>query len=322
MIEAAQVLRLLLLLAAVAAGVGGDCSRVCEFRADEDTRSCVVLGAAPSNLGGALILWRAADAACLSSIKIKITALPTAQLRAIFPTPDGANASASAYANFLKLGDNSVASGLRVSWPAFFDGTGKLLDRVPGTAGTGTSCKVDANACWTAFKAFLDSDDAAKARLRQDGVTLWNNFRKDRELEQSTARINICAAAIGAEAADNERAAQIAACPELKAQIETLSTTLLKDARINGAVQCSSFGIGPGARKCDESIAADPTVAQVGGATTRAATTAAPGADDVRLGAGIGVAGGVAALVATGIYAYMRKRPHLSGAPPAASSAV
>jgi hypothetical protein len=308
---------LLWLLAVVmVVGVSGDCSRVCEFKADEDTRKCVVLGAAPSNLGGALILWRAADAACLESIKIKITALPTAQLRAIFPTPDGANASANAYSNFLKLGDNSVANGLRVSWPEFFDGTGKLMDRVPGTA---VSCKVDANACWTAFKAFLASDDAAKVRLRQDGVTLWNNFRKDRELEQSTARINICAAAIGAEAGDSERAAQIAACPELKAQIETLSTTLLKDARINGAVQCSSFGIGPGTRKCDESIAANPTVAQVGGTTTRAATTAAPGADDVRLGAGIGVAGGVAALVATGVYVYMRKKPHLSGAPPAAT---
>jgi hypothetical protein len=183
--------------------------------------------------------------------------------------------------NFLKNGDTTVAKGLKIGWPAFFNGDGTLKDSVT-VNGTVTDCKTNSTGCYNVFKTFLTTDAAAKTQMQQDGKTLWNTFRKDRELEQATARINICAAAIGSEKNDADRQTQINSCPDLKAQIVELSTGLLKNAQSNGAVQCSSYGIGPGTRTCGGSSGTgapvtggpDPVPATSGSASGNGTTTA------------------------------------------------
>jgi hypothetical protein len=101
-----------------------------------------------------------------------------------------------AYVNFLKNGDNTVTKGLKIGWPEFFGDDGTLKSSIT-VNGTVTDCKTDSTGCYNVFKAFIQADAAAKKHVAEDGVTLWKTFRKDRELEQATARINICAAAIG-----------------------------------------------------------------------------------------------------------------------------
>jgi len=248
------------------------CAKLCTFGPDEDRSACWVLGAVPTNLGNDLIYWKSAPQTCLDAIKIAANALPLSQLKGIFPTTDGANGNANSYVNFLKNGDTTVAKGLKIGWPTFFNGDGTLKDSIT-VMGTVTDCKTNSTGCYNVFKSFLTTDAAAKTQMQQDGKTLWNTFRKDRELEQATARINICAAAIGSEKNDADRQTQIASCPDLKAQIVELSTSLLKNAQTNGAVQCSSYGIGPGTRTCSGS-GSDPIVTTTVAGGSAAGSTA------------------------------------------------
>lgn len=226
---------------------------------------------------------------CLDAIKIAANALPLAQLKSIFPTVDGANANANSYVNFLKNGDNTVTKGLKVGWPDFFNDDGTLKNSI-SVNGTVTDCKADASGCYNQFKAFIQTDAAAKKHVAEDGVTLWNTFRKDRELEQATARINICAAAIGVEKDDADRKAQIASCTEVKDQIVALSTGLLKDAKVagTGAIQCSSYGLGPGTRTCDGSSSGTTAAGTAVAGETTVAGSNADGSTTVSNDRGLG----------------------------------
>lgn len=264
------------------------CAKLCTFGPDEDRSKCWVLGAVPTNLGNDLIYWKSANQSCLDSIKIAANALPLSQLKSIWPTTDGANGNANSYVNFLKNGDTTVAKGLKIGWPDYFDANGALKNMIT-VNGTVTDCKANSADCYNVFKAVLTSNAAAKTHMQMDGVTLWKTYSKDRELEQATARINICGAAIGSEKNDADRQTQIAACPELKAQIVALSTGLLKDALSNGAVQCSSYGIGPGTRTCDGSASTAGGDTTVGGSNTVAGdSTAGNGTTSGNVDRGLG----------------------------------
>jgi hypothetical protein len=68
------------------------------------------------------------------------------------------------------------------------------------------------------------------------GETLYETAAKDRELEQSTARIQLCQVTVGFDAQDSEAQTKIDACPTLAAEVRAQSRTTLRDAKIDGQV--------------------------------------------------------------------------------------
>ena len=123
------------------------------------------------------------------------------------------------------------------------------------TWGAGASCKPDSSPCWTLFRTFLGSEGAAQ--MAADGATLWANRAKELELEQSTVRIAVCAALLGVEQNDAERVAATDACPELQTAVRAAAKAELAGARVDGEVQCSSFGLGPGSACSADSAPAE-----------------------------------------------------------------
>lgn len=129
-------------------------------------------------------------------------------------------------------------------------------------------CKTESAKCWTAFGDFLKVQGSQQ--LMKIGATLWQNARLDREKEQSLVRIQLCQVLVGFDKSSSDGATKAAMCGALKDDVVDAAQESLAGELINGEVQCSSYGFGPGTRQCDGSVAASATS---GGATQRTVST-------------------------------------------------
>lgn len=111
------------------------------------------------------------------------------------------------------------------------------------------------------------------------GVTLWQNARLDLEKQQSLVRIQLCQVLVGFDTSNVAAAAKADMCGDLKDDIIDASTGSLAAAKVNDAVQCSSYGFGPGTRSCDGTQSTDTKVdnTQIGATKSKTTTFATEG---------------------------------------------
>jgi len=202
----------------------------CSFTS-ADPPSCVAYG----QLGdGNLIPWTVATQECLDLYKIKDEAIDPGMLGSMFPNPDGSGGSTSAFVNYLRFDDGSVASSIKAGFPQFYDesdimaGKMELKDSIV-VDGETIACSSDMGGsqsdCYNAMKVYFASEPGA-SEMAGVGQQLYNNAALSREKEQSTVRIRLC---------------MEGGAPECGAT----SDMVLSYMEANPDKFCSAFGLGP-----------------------------------------------------------------------------
>lgn len=191
----------------------------CQF-VSSDPSDCIVYGA----IDGDLLAWTKADADCLAAYNIKIDSIDVNTVGC------GSTSSTSAFVNAIRFGTlpNSIRGGLGSGF--FVQGTNGLYSLADSITvdGTSYSCEDSESACYTALQTYFASGTGA-TEMEQVCDTVRNQVAVDRELEQSTVRIQMC----------QDPTTGSAVCGDLVQEMEERV-----DVYSNKA--CSAFGLGPG----------------------------------------------------------------------------
>lgn len=188
-----------------------------------DPEDCRVYGQTGNHV---LIPWYKANRTCLDVFNIKDQVIDNATLTSIFPEP-GSPANVNALVSFLKFNSGTVATGVKLSLPDFFNETstggaqwapriqidGKIID-----------CEQATSDCWNALKTYFNQNPDVTAGI---GKTLYDQQRLSKEKEQSLVRIRLC------------QDGPTPACGNLSHQVQE---------KVDNQTSCSSFGLGPGNR--------------------------------------------------------------------------
>mmetsp|Transcript_2252 Transcript_2252/g.6561 ORF Transcript_2252/g.6561 Transcript_2252/m.6561 type:complete len:213 (+) Transcript_2252:2-640(+) len=155
-------------------------------------------------------------------------------LGSMFPNPDGSGGSTSAFVNYLRFDDGSVASSIKAGFPQFYDesdnmaGKMELKDAIV-VDGETIACSSDMGGsqsdCYNAMKVYFASEPGS-SEMAGVGQQLYNTAALSREKEQSTVRIRLC---------------MEGGAPECGAT----SDMVLSYMEANPDKFCSAFGLGP-----------------------------------------------------------------------------
>jgi len=236
-----------------------DCDR-CYFT-DDDPADCSVYG----SMDGELVIWSKASEACLDSRDIAVTGVDPATVGC------SGGGSVNSFVNAIKFETipNSVRAGLGVSEGGFFEiGPGSTFHALKESItvnGKSFNCDAPESDCYNAMKDYFASGSGAK-EMQDVCSTFINAVLKDRELQQSTVRINLCNAV-------RDSSEMVADCKPLVSEVKEKADALTTKA-------CSAFGFGPEVAglsipNCPDDVAGAPSSAGGNGVNSSAGSKGA-----------------------------------------------
>eukprot|EP00527_Entomoneis_sp_CCMP2396_P003907 CAMPEP_0198146956 /NCGR_PEP_ID=MMETSP1443-20131203/32456_1 /TAXON_ID=186043 /ORGANISM="Entomoneis sp., Strain CCMP2396" /LENGTH=213 /DNA_ID=CAMNT_0043811075 /DNA_START=328 /DNA_END=969 /DNA_ORIENTATION=- len=163
--------------------------------------------------------------------------MPISKLEAVFPHPDGSGGNLPLFIDLLREDAESTSGPIhdaKLSMTQFFQADSDAFDprvlfkdRIQLGVTEYDCTQNQQNNCWTALSEYFSETTQGQSEFVNAGQKLWRVVQIDKETEQKSARVAICA--------DNSPAEEY--CGELVEQIFEIW-------RGNSGKDCSIFGLG------------------------------------------------------------------------------
>lgn len=203
---------------------------MCTFAmAPENEPNCRVYG----QLGdGTLIPWHRANQTCLDDLNIKVESMDPETLANICPYANHTDSNVNALISTMKNSPSPATRAIQAYYGDYWSesnvtaGNYEFHDVVFDSRQSAVDCAASESNCWGVVKEyFANTPDA----MSQNCLEFHNRQATNAELEQSTARINLC---------NVNRGEPTPSCEPLPAQVQTIQGE-------NPDKACSAFGLGP-----------------------------------------------------------------------------